>query len=198
VASKTVQNGEVMVAPKQIVQNKPKKTAKALAGSTGGDKKIIASNRKAKHDFEILDTYEAGIVLVGSEVKSLRDGMVQVRDAYARVEGHEMLLLGVNISPYSFAHGFGAHIPDRGRKLLMHRWEINELKMRMAQDRLSLLPLSFYFLNGRVKVELALGRGRKTQDKRDALADRDAKMDMDRAMSTNRKAVLTRRHNLLT
>ena len=80
----------------------------------------------------------------------------------------------------------------------MHRWEINELKMRMAQDRLALLPLSFYFLNGRVKVELALGRGRKTQDKRDALADRDAKMDMDRAMSTNRKAVLTRRHNLLT
>ena len=73
-----------MSAPKQIIQNKPKKTAKALAGSTGGDKKVIASNRKAKHDFEILDTYEAGIVLVGSEVKSLRDGMVQVRDAYAR------------------------------------------------------------------------------------------------------------------
>jgi SsrA-binding protein len=104
---------------------------------------ILASNRKARHDYEILDVFEAGIVLVGSEVKSLRAGQVQLVDAYARILDNEMWLDGVHISPYSFAVGVGAHDPDRPRKLLLHRDEINRLHDRIARERLSLVPLSF-------------------------------------------------------
>lgn len=172
---------------------KPKKTKKPEAGSTGGDKKVVATNRRVRHDYEVLDTFEAGVALLGSEVKSLRDAKVQMRDAYCRVEGREMLLLGVNISPYGFAHGFGAHQPERVRRLLLHRREIVELGQRMAQEHLSLLPVSIYFVNGRAKIELALAKGRRTEDKRSALADRDAKRDIDRAMAENRRAHAARR-----
>ena len=160
---------------------------KVEAGTTGGARKVVASNRKARHDYEILDTYEAGIALVGSEVKSLREAQVQLKDAYARVEGGEMLLLGVHISPYGYAKGFGAHLPERTRKLLLHQREIDELKDRMGQEHLALIPLSIYFTNGRAKVELGLGRGRKSHDKRDVLAERDAKRDIDRAMHAVRR-----------
>ena len=150
---------------------------------------ILASNRKARHDYEILDVVEAGIVLVGSEVKSLRGGQVQLVDAYARVLDGEMWLDGVHISPYRFAVGVGAHDPDRPRKLLLHRSEIERLQDRVARERLSLVPLSLRLVDGRVKVELALCRGRKKGDKRQALAEKDVQREMQRSLGRQRKGM---------
>ena len=169
------------------ISNKP------AAGTTGGDRKVIASNRRARHEYEILDTFEAGIVLTGSEVKSLRSGKVQIADAYARIEGNEMLLLGVDIASYSFAVGIGAHIPGRARKLLLHRHEIDQLKARIAQERLALIPVEMAWVNGKVKVELVLGKGRKSHDKRHVIAERDAKRDIDRALAASRRPKGARR-----
>lgn len=143
--------------------------------------KAVAQNRKARHDFDILDTFECGVALVGSEVKSLRDAKVQLRDSHARVEQGEVWLHGVHISPYLFATGRDAHDPDRRRKLLLHRREIEELTERTQQEGLSLVPLSIYFKEGRAKVELGVGRGRKLYDKRAAIAQRDADREDDRA-----------------
>jgi SsrA-binding protein len=145
-------------------------------------RKIIASNRKARHDYAILDTIEAGIVLQGSEVKSLRLGHLQMADAYARVIDGAIWLDGVHIPPYRFAHGVGAHDPDRPRKLLLHAKEIDRIAAVVAQERLALVPLAFYFKDGRVKVELAMARGRRKADKRQAMAERDAKRDIERAL----------------
>jgi len=136
--------------------------------------KLVAQNRKARHDFDILDVFECGIALQGSEVKSLRAAQVQMRDAYARVDDGEVWLHAVHIAPYSFATGVGAHDPDRKRKLLLHRREIGELLQRTQQDGLTLVPLSIYFKDGRAKVELAVARGRRSYDKRHAIAKRDA------------------------
>jgi SsrA-binding protein len=182
----SMHNGGVMARPIQLIPNAPKK-AKVEAGVTGGEKKIVASNRKARHDYDILETYEAGICLQGSEVKALRDAKVQFKDSYARVERGEMLLVGINISQYEFAHGVGAHVSERTRKLLLHKSEIRELEERMTKDHLSVLPLSIYFLNGRAKVELAVARGRKLHDKRQVMAERDSKMEMARVMSETRR-----------
>jgi SsrA-binding protein len=151
--------------------------------------KLIASNRKARHDFDILDTIEAGMVLHGSEVKSMREGLVQLVDAYAHIEGNQMFMDGVHIAPYIRAHGFGAHEPDRNRKLLLHRAEIDRLKARIMQERLTLVPLQMYFKDGRAKVELGLARGRKKGDKRQAIAERDAKAEVARAMGRQRKGM---------
>ncbi|MGH9071495.1 MAG: SsrA-binding protein SmpB [Acidimicrobiales bacterium] len=142
----------------------------------------MAQNRRARHDYDILETFECGIALKGSEVKSLRAGMVVLRDAYARIEDGEVWLLGVHVAPYAQAVGFGSHDPDRPRKLLLHRRQIDQLFGQVRQQSLTLVPLSIYFLDGRAKVELALARGRKTYDKRAALAERDAAMDVRRAM----------------
>jgi SsrA-binding protein len=147
---------------------------------------VIASNRRARHDYEILDTVEAGIELVGSEVKSLREGKAQIRDGYARVDDGQMWLFAVHIPPYVFATGFGQHEPERRRRLLMHRKEIVEFANRVAQDGLTIVPLSLYFRNGRAKVELGLARGRHTYDKRQAIAKRDAQRDEERSLSTRR------------
>jgi len=144
---------------------------------------VIAANRKARHDYQILDVWECGVALVGSEVKSLRVGRCQLRDAYARVEQGEVWLYGVHVPPYAHATGFGAHDPERPRKLLAHRREIAEMAKRVAQESLTLVPLSLYFVDGRAKVELALARGRKLYDKRRALAARDAKREAERAMA---------------
>src|SRR3954468_2081608 len=144
----------------------------------------VAQNRKARHDFDILETYEAGIVLAGSEVKSLRDGKAQLRDSFARVQDGEVWMYGVHVSPYEFASGFGTVDPDRRRKLLMHRRQIDELKDRTTQDSLTLVPMAIYFQEGKAKVELALARGRKQYDKRHAIAERDAKRETDRALRT--------------
>ena len=151
------------------------------------DRKLIASNRKARHDYSILDTIETGIVLQGSEVKSLRLGHLQMADAYARVLNGAIWLDGIHIPPYQFAHGVGSHDPDRPRKLLLHTKEIERIAAEVAQERLSLVPLSFYFKDGRVKVELALARGRRKADKRNAMAERDAQRDMQRAMGRQAK-----------
>jgi SsrA-binding protein len=137
----------------------------------------VARNRRARHEYDILDVYECGIVLQGSEVKSLRAGRVSLADAYARVEEGEAWLLGVHIPPYEHAAGFGAHDPDRRRKLLLHRTEIDELMGRTQQQALTLVPLSIYFKEGRAKVELALARGRRLYDKRHAIATRDAERE---------------------
>ena len=151
--------------------------------------KIIASNRKARHDFAITDEIECGIVLHGSEVKSMREGKVQMADCYARVERGEMWVYGLHISPYLRAHGFGAHDPDRPKKLLMNRAEINRLAARVAQDRVSMVPLSLYFKDGRVKVELGVGKGRDKGDRRQAMAAQDAKREMDRALGRAAKGM---------
>ena len=138
----------------------------------------VATNRKARHDYEILDQFEAGIVLAGAEVKSLREGKVQLRDAYARVDNGAVWLLGVHVAPYAFANGFGLVDPDRPRKLLLHRREIEEMASRVSQDALTLVPLSIYFKDGRAKVEIALARGKKTYDKRETLKRQDAEREL--------------------
>lgn len=153
-------------------------TAAALAGS----RRIVAQNRRARHDYDILDTFEAGLALVGSEVKSLREGKCQLKDSYARIEGGEAWLFGVHIPPYAFATGFGGHEPERKRKLLLHRREIDELGARSQQESLTIVPLTVYFDRGRAKVEIALARGRHTYDKRRVLAERDAKRETERAL----------------
>lgn len=156
--------------------------------STPGTKPV-ASNRKARHDYSILDTYEAGIQLVGSEVKSIRDGKVQMADAYAMVEKGQLFLYNVHVAPYGFAHGFGAHDPNRSRKLLMHRNEIDRIGARVAQERLTLVPLDIYFKEGRAKITLALAKGRTHADKRSAMAERDAKNEMAKALGRSAKGM---------
>lgn len=146
-----------------------------------GDR-TVATNRRARHDYEVLETIEAGIVLSGSEVKSLRDGKAQLADAYARVDDGELWLYGVHIPPWQFAAGFGSHDPDRKRKLLAHRDQIDELMGRTQQQSLTLVPLSLYFKDGRAKVQLALARGRRLYDKRQAILTRDAERETARAL----------------
>lgn len=147
----------------------------------------IASNRRARHDYEILDSVEAGIVLQGSEVKSLRLGQVQLADAYARVRDGEVWMDGVHIAPYQFSSGVGAHDPDRSRKLLLHRVEIDRLADRLARERLTLVPLDMYFRDGRAKVELGLAKGRTKGDKRQAIAERDSAREIERALGRTAK-----------
>lgn len=157
-------------------------TAKAAPGRT-----LVAQNRRARHDYDILDTYECGIVLVGGEVKSFRDGRVNMRDAYAKVQDGEVWLHGMHISPYAYASGFGYAEPDRSRKLLLHRRQIHELERQTQQSPLTLVPLSAYFKDGRVKVELGLARGRKAYDKRRAIAAREADLEAKREMAAHRR-----------
>ena len=149
----------------------------------------IADNRRARHHYHVLDTVEAGLVLHGSEVKSLRLGQVQLADAYARLSDGQLWLEGVHIAPYQFASGVGAHEPDRRRKLLLHREEIDKLRSRIDQERLALVPLRLYFREGRVKVELGLAKGRQKADKRQAIAERDSKREIERALGRQRKGM---------
>ena len=151
--------------------------------------KLIASNRKARRDYTILDALEAGLVLSGSEVKSLRDGHVQLADAFARLRDGEVWMEGVHIAPYQFAHGVGAHDPDRPRKLLLNRGEIARLKARIDTERVALVPLSLYFKDGRAKVELGVGKGRTKGDKRQAIAERDSQREIDRALGRRAKGI---------
>lgn len=145
--------------------------------------KLVASNRQARHNYEILETVEAGLVLRGSEVKALRSGQVQLADAYARMEGGEAWLHSMHVAPYEHAQEHSGHEPKRPRKLLLHRSEIDRLGAIVAERRLTLVALSVYFKEGRAKVELAVARGRKTYDKRQALAKRDAEREAARAMA---------------
>jgi SsrA-binding protein len=144
---------------------------------------LIAANRRARRNYEILETVEAGLVLRGSEVKSLRDGHAQIGDAFARFEGDEAWLMSMHIGVYSHAQLHSGHEPERRRKLLLHRSELDRLRHIVDEQHLSLIPLSLYFKDGRAKVELALARGRKTYDKRQVLAERDAEREARRAIA---------------
>lgn len=145
--------------------------------------KQVATNRRARRNYEILETVEAGLALRGSEVKSLRLGQVQLGDAYARIEGGEAWLVSLHIAAYEHAQDHTGHEPERRRKLLLHRAEIDRLRTLVDQQRLTLVPLSIYFKDGKAKVELALARGRKTYDKRELLAKRDAEREAARALA---------------
>ena len=147
----------------------------------GEGKKIIAVNRKARHDYFVEDTYEAGIALFGTEVKSVRAGQVNLQDSYCRVIDGELYALGVHISPYEKGNIFNKD-PLRPKKLLMHKREIMRLFGQTKQEGLTLIPLSLYFKNGKIKVELGLCKGKKLFDKREDMARRDAKREMDRAI----------------
>ena len=149
--------------------------------------KAVATNRQARRDYEILDTFEAGIALQGSEVKSLREAKVQLAESYARIDDGEVWLLGLHISPYSHSGASDGHLADRTRKLLLHRGEIQRIRSRLDLERLTLVPLSLYFKDGRAKLELGLGRGRRQFDKRQLIAKRDADLDAARAMSAARR-----------
>jgi SsrA-binding protein len=157
-----------------------KRAAAREAQGRSGDR-VVATNRRARHDYDIIETFECGIVLQGSEVKSLREGKAQLADSYARVSDGELWLFGVHIPPWQFATGFGAHEPDRRRKLLVHRKEIDELMGRTQQQALTLVPLSLYFKDGKAKVQLALAKGRRLHDKRQAILSREADREASRA-----------------
>ncbi len=148
-------------------------------------RKVVASNRRARHNYEILDTFEAGMVLTGSEVKSLRAGQVQLKDAYGLLQGGELWLENAHIAPYSFAIS-GGHAPERKRKLLLHRREIDRLTGKINEQGLTLVPLQIYFVRGIAKIEIALAKGRHTYDKRKKLVERQQKREMDRAKSHRR------------
>ena len=139
--------------------------------------KVVAENRKARHDFEILDTMECGIALVGSEVKSLRSGRISLDEAYGRVEGNEVWLLGCDIPEYEKANQLN-HKPKRRRKLLLHRREIRTFAAQAFEKILTLVPLKMYFKDGRVKVLIGIGRGRKAHDKREKLKADTARRDI--------------------
>ena len=141
------------------------------------ERRVIATNRKARHDYTILETYETGIELKGSEVKALREAKAQLLDAYATVDGGQLYLRGAHISPYDPA-SYENHDPTRARRLLMHRSEIRRITGKLETSGLTLVPLSLYFKNGRVKVELALVRGRKSFDKRDKLDERRSRREL--------------------
>ncbi|MGW1059186.1 SsrA-binding protein SmpB [Micromonospora rubida] len=153
---------------------------------------LVASNKKARHDYDILKTYEAGMVLAGTEVKSLRAGRVSLVDAFAQEHDGELLLHGLHIAEY----GFGTwtnHQPRRTRKLLLRRVEIDRILDRTREGGLTLVPLSLYFADGWAKVELALAKGRKSYDKRQAIAERDAKREIAREFGRRLKGARARR-----
>ena len=148
--------------------------------------KIIAENKKVYHDYFIEERYECGIVLSGTEVKSLRAGKVNLRDSYVTVKGGEMFLLGVNISPYDHGNRFNLD-PMRTRKLLMHKKEIIKLYSKIKLDGLTLVPTKCYFKDSKVKFEIGLARGKKNYDKRDSEASKQAKREIDRAIKSNNR-----------
>jgi SsrA-binding protein len=147
--------------------------------------KLIADNRRARFDYELLDRVEAGLVLTGSEVKSARAGHVQLGQAYADIRDGEAWLVGASIAEYGDGGAFG-HAPDRDRKLLLHRGEIDSLYGKIRERGLTLIPTRMYLRDGRVKVELAVARGRERADKRRAIAEREAKRQMERALRRRR------------
>jgi len=154
------------------------------------DTKNVATNRQARHDYDILDTMECGIVLRGSEVKSLREAKVALAESHGRIDGGELWLSGLHIAPW---RSTGVHdLPEttRKRKLLAHREEIDRWRARVDQERLALVPLAIYFKDGRAKVELALARGRNKGDKRHAIAARDAANETRNAMGRARKGIV--------
>ncbi len=158
-----------------------------MAAKAPDPNKVVATNRQARRDYEIIDTWECGIMLQGSEVKSLREAKVTLTDAFARFDGRQLYLVGLHINAYSNASSQGGHELARTRKLLANRNELDAMKVRVDQEHLSLVPLSLYFTAGKAKVEIGLGRGRKNYDKRQVIAQRDADLDARRAMAASRR-----------
>jgi SsrA-binding protein len=154
-------------------KEKPKSEVSAI--------RVVSRNRKARHEYELLERVEAGIVLTGTEVKSLRNGKANLEDAYAEVDRGEVWLLGCDIPEYVQANRMN-HVPKRPRKLLLHRREIHKLSSKTTEKGVTLIPLSIYFKNGIAKVEIAIARGKKTYDKREAIKQQEAKRDIDRAL----------------
>jgi SsrA-binding protein len=154
---------------------------RAAAREERSGDRVVATNRRARREYQFLETLEAGIVLQGSEVKSLRAGKAQLNEAYARIDGGEAWLFQMHIPPWQFATGFGAHDPDRKRKLLLHRDQIDQLLGKTQQQSLTLIPVSLYFKDGKAKVELALAKGRRLYDKRNMIMARDAEREAARA-----------------
>lgn len=148
------------------------------------ERKLVANNKKARHDFFIEEVYEAGIVLTGTEIKSVRQGKVSIKESFAKIENGEMILYGMNISPYEQGNRYNVD-PLRPRKLLLHKQEIRKLIGYTTIKGLTLVPLQMYINEeGRAKIEMAVARGKKLYDKRDDIAKRDAQRDMDRSMKT--------------
>jgi SsrA-binding protein len=151
------------------------------ASKPDSDVQSIAKNRQARHDYAIIDTWEAGIVLIGTEVKALREGKANISDAYGIVRNGEIFLLNLHISPYERG-GYVNHDPTRTRKLLLHRKEIRRLIGAVEREGLTLIPLELYFRKGKAKVALALGKGKKLHDKRETARQRDAEREVARAL----------------
>lgn len=161
---------------------------KPAAKPDKANNQVVATNRKARHNYSILDVYEAGVVLVGTEVKSLREGQASLVDAFATVDDGEIWLRNLHIAEYH--HGtWTNHAPRRNRKLLLHRREIDNLVGKIRDGNLTLVPLSLYFTDGKVKVELALARGKEAHDKRQDLAKRDADREIIREMGRRNKGM---------
>jgi SsrA-binding protein len=150
-----------------------------------GRVKVVTTNRRARRNYSVLDTYEAGIALVGSEVKSLREGKMELKDSYALVQKGEVFLIGAHISPYGFARD-GGHDPERERKLLLHRREIDRISGALAEKGLTLIPLQVYFKDGKAKVELGLAKGKTTVDKRHSLREKEHAREIERASRRSR------------
>jgi len=147
--------------------------------------KVLATNRKAKHEYFLLDTYEAGLVLKGSEIKSIRAGQVSIAQAYVSVDGNEAWLVNSHIAPYNQA-SINNHDPLRTRKLLLHRREISKLSDKVRQKGATVVPLRIYIKDGKAKIEIALAKGKKHYDKRAEIAKRDAELEMDRRYKQRR------------
>lgn len=147
--------------------------------------KLVAENRKARHDYNIEDKYEAGIVLVGTEVKSLRMGKANLKDSYARIKNGEVFVYQMHIGAYPFAY-YNNHDPLRQRKLLLHNYEIKKLYGKVNEKGYSLIPLRLYFKEGKVKLSLALARGKQSHDKRETIRRRDQKRELERERKNNR------------
>ncbi|MEX2140430.1 MAG: SsrA-binding protein SmpB [Pirellulales bacterium] len=160
---------------------KTAKTAKKAADRERDNDRLVAQNRRARFEYEILDTLECGIVLVGSEVKSLRRGEISLEESYARLRGNEAWLLGCDIPEYKWSNQLN-HQPRRPRKLLMHKRELKKFAARAGEKGLTLIPLKVYFKEGRAKVLLGLGKGKQLHDKRDSIKEKSMKRDIDRAM----------------
>jgi SsrA-binding protein len=162
------------------------KSSKKDKKDTGDGTINICRNRRALHEYEILDKVECGIVLVGTEVKSLRDGHANLEDAYGRVDDGEVWLIGAEIPEYLYGNRLN-HKPKRPRKLLLHRREIDKFAGKASERGLTLVPLRMYFKEGRAKVELAVAKGKQAHDKRESLKKADAKREMDRALASRKK-----------
>jgi SsrA-binding protein len=148
--------------------------------------KVVTTNRKAHHDYHILERIEAGIALRGTEVKSLRAGLVNLKDSYVEVRDGEMVLVGTYINPYETGNRYN-HEPERPRKLLLHKREIYRWGQKVQEKGLTLVPLRVYFKNGKVKVELGLAKGKRAYDKREAIASRETRRELDRALKEARR-----------